>query len=277
VPAQGGADIQTSPALADVNDDGFLDIVFATSDGFIKVYNRDGTLQPAFTNTRYSTAVSPASASSPVVADIDGDGHPDIVMGDNSATLSAFSGLTGQLLPGFPIILPAEVYGTPGLCDCDKDGMSEIVVADLDGKTYMWDYDFPFSPSQDPPWPQFHHDARRTGLAGTPAFVDVPGLGSGGVAQSLEFAMPWPNPAASRAHFAWAIPQARSGETFELAIYDVLGRKLRVLESGRATPGRFSTDWNLRGDQGDAIGNGIYFARFKLGSEERSRKLVIMP
>jgi hypothetical protein len=277
VPAQGGPDLQTSPALADVNGDGFLDIVFATSDGFIKVYNRDGTLQSAFTNTRYSTASSPASASSPVVADIDGDSHPDIVMGDNTASLTAFSGLTGQMLPGFPIVLPAEIYGTPGLCDCDGDGMSEIAVADLDGKTYMWDYDFPFSPSQDPPWPQFHHDARRTGLAGTPAFVSVPGIGGGSTVHALEFAAPWPNPVQARAHFAWAIPQDRAGETFELAIYDVLGRKLRVLESGTAAPGRFTTDWNLRGDQGSAVGNGIYFARFKLGGEERSRKLVIMP
>ncbi|HYM81388.1 MAG TPA: C25 family cysteine peptidase [Candidatus Limnocylindria bacterium] len=275
--AQGGSDMQTSPALADINNDGFVDIVHATSDGFIKVYNRDGTLQPAFANVRYSTASSPASASSPVVGDISGDGLPDIVMGDNAATLTAISG-TGQVLAGFPIVLPAEVYGTPAVCDCDSDGLSEIVVANNDGKVYMWDYDFPFSPGRLPPWPQFHHDARRTGLYNSQVFVDVEPAPTGGAAPSaLEFSAPAPNPAARSSRLSYAVPSDLVGGELELAVYDLLGRKVRTLASGRAAAGRFSVEWNLRGDQGEAVGGGIYFAKLRLGAQQQSRKLVVLP
>src|SRR5262249_61203793 len=113
--------------------------------------------------SRFSTLTSEATVESPVVADINGDGVNDVVIGDESGAIAALSGATGTMLPGFPIQLAAEASGTAGLCDCDGDGLTEIGATDFGGTVHMWDYDFPFSPSGPPPWPQFQHDARRTG------------------------------------------------------------------------------------------------------------------
>ena len=52
-----------------------------------------------------------------------------------------------------------------------KDGKTEIVLAGWDKNIYVWDYDFPFQPNGSAPWPQFHHDARRTGFSGAPLYV----------------------------------------------------------------------------------------------------------
>src|SRR6185369_14756869 len=103
----GGTGKQPSPALADINGDGFVDIVVAGTDGKLYVYDRNGVLLPAFANVRYSALTDAATESSPVVADINGDGSPDILIGDDGATFSAFDKL-GHLLPGFPIALGAE-------------------------------------------------------------------------------------------------------------------------------------------------------------------------
>src|SRR6476661_9584558 len=88
---------------------------------------------------------------------------------------SSVTGVQTCALPisGFPIPLNGEVRGTPALCDCDGDGKTEIVLAGWDKNLYVWDYDFPFSPNGPPPWPQFHHDAMRTGFASNPVFVGV--------------------------------------------------------------------------------------------------------
>jgi len=264
-----------SPALADMNADGFIDIVVASTDGAIHVFDRNGVSNPNFSNARYSTVTDgSASESSPVVADIDGDGLPDVVEGDENGTLNAISG-TGQVLPGFPIQLGGEVRGTPALCDCDGDGKTEIVVSAWDEKTYVWDYDFPFSPGRVPPWPQFHHDARRTGLAGGSALVGVPGPDPA-LPRVLALAPLAPNPARNAAHVTWAVPADQAGADLDLSIYDLAGRRIVRLASGKTQPGRFTADWDLRAPDGSRMGNGIYFVRFTAGTFSATRKLVVM-
>src|SRR5262249_24224708 len=229
-----------SPALAHMNNDGYLHLVVSNTNGGIYVYDRNGSFIPPWLNVRYSASTSFASECSPVVADINGDGFPDIVVGDENSNLAAISGANGTMLPGFPLVLNGEVRGSPALCDCDGDGMSEIVLADWDRNLYVWDYDFPFSPGKRPPWPQFHHAAARTGLATTPVWVGVgdtqlPPAGS----WSLEFSAPSPNPARSAAHASYVVPASSEGAPYEIAVYDVSGRRIRTIERGTARAGTF--------------------------------------
>ncbi len=264
-----------SPALADMDGDGYLDIVQANTIGGLYVWDRNGAIVPPWNNIRYSALTSWATDCSPVAADIDGDGHPDVLMGEASGQLTAFSGADASMLPGFPIQLAGDVCGSPALCDCDGDGKTEIVVAGLDLTVYMWDYDFPFSPGQVPPWPQFHHDPARTGYAATPIVVgteeETPVL-----PRALELAAPAPNPARGGTRLWYGVPADRAGDVLELAIYDLAGRRVRTLQSGRAEPGRHSVSWDLRDAAGAPAHAGVYFARFSLGAEACSRKLVVV-
>ncbi len=265
-----------SPALADMNGDDHVDVVWGGTDGVLYVFEASGAPISPVNGVRYSTLTEFASESSPVVADINGDGTPDVVMGDEAASLNAISGLDGSVLAGFPIQLDGEVRGTPALCDCDGDGKSEIVVAGWDKNLYVWDYDFPFSPSGQPPWPQFHHDAMRTGLTTNPPFVDVENPRPSASPRRIEFAPPQPNPARAQAQLAYAVPADQSGAPCELAIYDLTGRRIQTLAHGAARPGRYTTVWDLRGPEGGRVGTGVYFLRFTLGSRSLTRKLVVL-
>jgi flagellar hook assembly protein FlgD len=62
----------------------------------------------------------------------------------------------------------------------------------------------------------------------------------------------------------------------ELVIYDLSGRRVRTLQSGRAEPGRHSVSWDLRDASGAPAHAGVYFARLSLGSEAHTRKLVVV-
>jgi Peptidase family C25/FG-GAP-like repeat len=276
----GGGSLPPSPALADMNNDGFLDIVYAGTDGLIYAFNRNGTTIAPLHGTRYSsltrTPTTFATEASPVIADINGDGQNDIVIGDELGFLTAISA-NGTVLAGFPIQTGAEIKATAGLCDCDADGMTEIVVPGMDEHVHMWDYDFPFHPAGSPPWPQFHHDARRTGLVTTPQWTgveDPPPVSS--PVRTLEFAAPSPNPAPHETRIAWGVPTSAVGSEYAIEIYDLSGRRVRVLARGTAEPGRFSAMWNLRNDEQRPIESGVYFVRFRLGREVRSHRIAVL-
>ncbi len=273
--AVGGMNLAPSPALADMNNDGKLDVVHAGTDGKLYVYNGNGTPLVPLNGVRFSTLAIYATESSPVVADIDGDGLNDIVIGDELGYLTAISG-DGTVLPGFPILLGAEVKGTAALCDCDADGKTEIVFAGMDQKVYMWDYDFPFSPNGPAPWPQFHHDAARTGFAGQLAWTGVDDEKPQVAVRAVEFAAPYPNPSPGATRIAWAVPSDRVGEPLEVAVFDLSGRKVRVIERGPALAGRHSANWNLRDGHGVRVEAGVFFVKFTLGTDVRSQKLVVL-
>lgn len=269
----GGSTKTPSPALSDMNGDGYLDIVQPSTNGAIYVINRNGLGVPPWLNVRYSSYTNGASESSPVVADINGDGLPDVIMGSEDNMLSAFSN-NGTMLPGFPIVLDGEIRGTPAVCDCDGDGMTEIVLAGWDKLLHMWDYDFPFSPGHVPQWPQFHHDARRTGRVDAPVSVgvgDAPAL-----PLTVEFALPAPNPARVSTQLEYAVPGGRAGQSIDLSLFDLGGRRVRTLVHGVAQAGRHTTAWDLRGEDGSPARTGVYFARFQLGSQILSHKLVLV-
>ena len=274
-PKTAGNTRSPSPALADMDRNGTLDIVYAGTNGVVNVFDHNGAPVAPMNGARYSTLTTSASESSPVVADINGDGIPDVVMGDEAGQLSAISGANGQLLPGFPIQLGAEVKGTPAVCDCDGDGKTEIVLADWDHNIYMWDYDFPFSPSAVPAWPQFHHDAQRTGYAGTPILLGVDGPASA-IPGEVQLAAPVPNPARGPARVAYGIPAGGTGQPFELAVYDLQGRRVQTIQRGVGRPGRFSAAWDLRNARGTPVENGIYFVRLSLGRTIETRKLAVL-
>lgn len=274
--ALSGTSRAPSPALADMNNDGYLDIIAAGTNGKMYVYERTGAILAPFNALPYSALTQYATESSPVVADINGDGFNDIVMGDEVNQLTAISGATGTVLPGFPIDIDAEIKGTPGVCDCDGDGMTELLAMSWGGKLHMWDYDFPFSPGGPPAWPQFHHDARHTGYYGTQVLVGIDGPDAGAAPQQVEFATAGANPVLGSARVAYAIPAGLAGASLRIEVFDLGGRRLRTLAEGPARAGRYTASWDLRDDGSRRVDAGVYFLRLAVGGRAYARKVVVM-
>jgi hypothetical protein len=267
----------SSPALADMNGDGYTDIVVASSNGRVYVFDRSGVSVPPWSaSSRFSPLTSDATVASPVVADINGDGKHDVVVGDENGALAALSGASGAMLPGFPIALSAEASGTPALCDCDGDGMSEVVTVDFGGTVHVWDYDAPFSPGGPAPWPQFHHDSRRTGSTEVTELLGTDPV-SAAAPRTLELAAPHPNPARGMSQFAIGVPVEHNGAALELAIFDLAGRLVRVITSGPARAGRSTATWDTRDAMGARIPGGVYLVRLRAGVQSCTRKVVVLP
>jgi hypothetical protein len=62
----------------------------------------------------------------------------------------------------------------------------------------------------------------------------------------------------------------------ELAIFDVQGRRLRVLHQGPLGTGLRSWEWNGKDDGGSSLAAGVYFAFLRTGGERRGIKLILL-
>jgi hypothetical protein len=110
---ESGSAVSPSPALADFDFDGDLEIVVAhnavpVSQSSVRVYNHSGQLLPGWPRS----VDAHTSESSPIVADFSGDGVPDIVFGNENALIYGWD-KNGNTLPGFPLTVGGEVRSTP--------------------------------------------------------------------------------------------------------------------------------------------------------------------
>jgi hypothetical protein len=83
-----------------------------------------------------------------------------------------------------------------------------------------------------------------------------------------------PNPATSAATFDLSV--GRAGRV-DLAVFDLAGRRVRTLATGRMIAGRHSITWDLRSDAGERVTAGVYWCRVVDESASRMRRLVVLP
>ncbi len=84
----------------------------------------------------------------------------------------------------------------------------------------------------------------------------------------------YPNPFNAGTIIPYQISDSETA--FELAIYDLRGRLIKLLESGRKAPGRYQATWNGRTDPGFTASSGVYVVRLQTSKVKIARKLIML-
>jgi hypothetical protein len=100
----------------------------------------------------------------PAIADVNGDGIPDIVIGTDSAALHAFDGKSGAPIKGWPKWTGGWVLTTPAIGDLDGSGKVAVAVGTREG--YLHVYATPGRASANHEAWHTHQNERNTGLYG---------------------------------------------------------------------------------------------------------------
>ncbi|MFH1277548.1 MAG: LamG-like jellyroll fold domain-containing protein [Candidatus Eisenbacteria bacterium] len=82
-----------------------------------------------------------------------------------------------------------------------------------------------------------------------------------------------PNPFNPATRIAYELAER---STVTLAIYDIAGRRVRVLVDGVMPAGNHAATWDGRNGAGRDVASGIYFAKMAAGSFEDVRKMVLL-
>jgi hypothetical protein len=89
--------------------------------------------------------------------------------------------------------------------------------------------------------------------------------------------LPQPNPvAAGSVRTQFGVPAELDGVPFEIAVFDLAGRRVANVSQGIARSGYHPVEWNLLSQDGQRVGGGMYFMRFRLGAAVVQRRVIVL-
>ncbi len=137
----------SAPTFADLDGDGDLDAIVGENDGNLRYYRNTGTATAPLYAAQTGTAnpfngINVGFNSNPTLADLDGDGDLDAIVGENDGNLNYYRNTgtvtapvyvaqTGTANPFNGINI--GTYSAPTLADLDGDGDLDAIVGESDG------------------------------------------------------------------------------------------------------------------------------------------------
>ncbi|MFC1607681.1 M56 family metallopeptidase [Candidatus Latescibacterota bacterium] len=91
--------------------------------------------------------------------------------------------------------------------------------------------------------------------------------------ESLSLTGNFPNPFNASTTIEFSIP---SDGFVRLAVYNILGQKVRELSAGDMAQGTHTMVWNGRDDNGMTVSNGTYISHLQLGNHTTTRRMMLL-
>jgi hypothetical protein len=199
----------SSPALGDLTGNGQSDVVIGSSDGFVQAYNGSGGRLWA-TRLQFNGGPGGPVTASPIIADMNGDGHNDVGVG-NDWGFFILDGRTGHILSELNTWKSYEAAGAVG--SFGPSGWHLIVSGfDTPHRTStLASYSIP-PPGTPPPWPMFHR---------TPTRIGAPASGGNPLPpnQCWPSSNPAPHPSSASAAGYWFVDRTGAIYSFGAAHY----------------------------------------------------------
>ena len=151
-----GDDIRSEVTVADLNQDGSVELIFVSYDDFLHVWN-------PVTNSElagWPVDLGSNPVTAPVLADLNDDGLLNIVTATRSGNVFVFHN-NGTSMKNFPIYTGLTIESSPSINDIDSDGDFEILLGTSQGLEV---FDIK-SPAGDLiSWKMFRGNEKRTGV-----------------------------------------------------------------------------------------------------------------
>lgn len=256
-------------AIADMDGDSIPEIAFgnvrAVDSAKVWVWDLKGNLLKNFPQKVYASWVDGSVA----LADVSGDGLPDVVAPTNDGLIYAFD-KDAALVTGFPLeaenVYVVKGFNTsPTLVDIDNDGDMEIFAASLNKRVYGWDTQ---GIANDNVWSTFKGNAQRTGgqLIG---YREPTGVKHDPVQPDcFSLLQNYPNPFNPSTTIEFTLDKA---DFVSLKVFDLIGGEIETLVNSIEQPGKHKIIFD-----GSGLTSGIYFYTLIGSNFKATNKMILL-
>jgi hypothetical protein len=238
----------SAPCLADLDNDGDLDLLAGNSSGRLTYYRNNGNVSSfnyQYITNNYSN-IFVGNDAAPSLGDLDNDNDLDLLVGNRNGFIFYYRNDGSVSSPNFTFVsnnfLGINVYqnAVPCIVDINGDSDKDLILGNTKGGLYYYENRDVFG-------------IQQIGSAGPESF-------------SLE--QNYPNPFNPVTHFLFRVADFGS---VNLAVFDILGREVTTLVNERLNPGIYKAEWNA-----SAYPSGVYFYKLTSGSFTQSKKMVLV-
>ncbi len=259
-------------SLADVDGNGYLEVLAIETGGVFHVFNYHGESLVSLPMTVASELryfIEPQLA--PLVVDLTADGDPEFILPlDDGQVIGVDAG--GQRLGDWNYFGGGDLGASPAVEDLDGDGQMELITVApyLDrARLHVRTIGRATGP---PNWGGHRGGSARLGMIAPSALLPVVN------GPDLDDVFAMPNPARESTRFHYRV--GAGIESVEIQIVDLLGRPIRTFSGSTFAGTDNIVEWDLRGVDGAAVAPGVYLVRLTVhgpsGPTESTLKLAVL-
>lgn len=291
----GGASVLTMDRIADINSDGYDDVIIGTWTNNHKIIALSGH-SSTNADTIWTSSVGYPVMKVVACDDLDGDSYQDVLVASWSSYAEALSGFDGSSI--WRYFCGDDVWAIYWAHDITGDGIVDVAAGSFTGSVYLIDGEsgaliweapseakiFTVRPIKD-----VNGDGYDDIIAGQQMLSGVGGrffVISGGTVEQTDIdeediAVPdnyallsnYPNPFNAQTTISYNLTSP--GEV-KIEIYDVAGRQVKALVDDYRQTGRHTVIWDATDNFGNEVSTGVYFYRLVAGDLSLSQKMTLI-